>query len=290
MGEREAKTVATDGGTAAPAADAGDKRGQMVGIKALRQKRAAQAYRRMLSDKFDKFDGTVNQACLIFEDAFRNEKRPKDPDFWSSFVVDTLISEINAAVTAEFKVEYKLLQKLSQWAQGAAKKGGKAQKGTDDFEVINTIVTDVRLFAHSLVHEAKAEIATIPDDVAAKNYKVYDAKVNSPEVDAAAEGDPTGQDVRAAVQDEILESQGAPITGASEAEVIAVRMLRAVKAEMVNLAASPQDTHARVDEVLSNPAGKEIPAAEKRLNMDSDIYNDQKARQRAEPIVKGSNS
>lgn len=263
----------------------------------MRQKRAgsgnaqaAKAYRRMLSDKFDKFDATVNQACLIFEEAFRQEKRPKDPDFWTSFVIDTMMNEIIKAVMAEFKVEIKLVQKLSEYSTSAAKKGFKAQKGADDYQIIGLILTDVRLFSHSLVHEAKAEIATIPDDQAAVNYQQYQAVVNSPEVEAASRQDPIGQDVQAAVQDEMLEAQGAPITGASEAEVIAVRMLRAVKAEMVNLAVSPADKENKIKDTISNPAGRNIPQAEKTLHMQDDIYNDQKSRERAEPLVKGGNS
>lgn len=270
--------------------DAADPRTQMVAVRAARQRRAAGAYRRMLADKFDRFDATVDRACLIFEEAFRQEKRPKEPGLWTSVVIDTMTNEILKAVTSEFKVELWIVEKLSQYAQGAVKKGAKAQKGADDFAVISSILVDVRAFSHAMVHEAKAEIAAIPDAVAAANYKKYDEKVNSPAVGEAAQADAVGQDVQAAVQDEMLEANGAPITGASEAEVIAVRMLRQVKAEMIDLGVSPQDTSAKVGEALSDPAKTEIPAAESRLNMDQDVFNDQKSRERAEPLVKGNNS
>lgn len=270
--------------------DAGDPRAMQLLARQRRERSAANKYRRMLSDKLDKFDATVDRACLIFEEAFRQEKHPKDSSTWSTIVIDALTKEIIKAITAEFKVEIAIVQKLSEIGSNAAVKGAKAQKGADDFTVISSILVDTRAFTHLMVQATKDTISIIPDAVAAQEYKKYDAKVNGPEVEKAAEREPTGQDVQQAVQDEMLEAEGLPVTGAAKAEDIAISMMRSVKATMVGLAVSPADREEKLNDAKSDPAKREIPEAEKNLSMDADVYNDKRSRERAEPIVKGNNS
>jgi hypothetical protein len=150
--------------------------------------------------------------------------------------------------------------------------------------MVDNILKEVRHACNRFVAEAKKEIKAIPDDEAAEKNKIYEATLNSPALKAEEESDPPGQDVKQGMEDEMLETQGAPVTGALQAETLAMRMMGALNAGMVHEAVSPEDREEKLNRAKSAPQKDEIPEASKDLEMDGEIKNDGAQRERAKSL------
>jgi hypothetical protein len=281
-------------------------------------KTEATAYREMLGRKFDNYGHTVDQACELFLSAILTEKtQHKSSNMLGDVVVDILFAELQKVIlndllpglsliqkmasavgpiTKEFPANYHdidirslsnidWLAKATQYSVTAVKKGYKAKPGEDDGEVIKGLIKEIKHEARHLISVAQTQIDAIPVNVAASQFKIVDATINSPAVhDEGAFDSPEDGQVKRGATNVILEGMGAPKTGAIEAGALAQGMLNAYKRHRIDHSPNQVEAGEKRQEMLSGSANREIHQAAKDVDMDEEMRADKRERSRAQNL------
>ena len=255
------------------------------------EKALATSYKRTMKAKLDGVKTTVAQAGELFQQVMRDEKLAEEEGHGGNklaeMMVSIIISELSGGFAKFLANGVKGLDKIVKEALKATAKGALAKdKPPNESELMNEILKAANIAARDFVEKAKELVDTMPDDQAAADMRMLTALEGSPAVkEESFEDDAQDGSVARGVENQFLESAGAPITGPAEAEAMASALVQTYKSERISVFQNIGKRNEAVDDALSGRSGKEVEKAEKEVGLDEEVKADKNERKRASELT-----
>jgi hypothetical protein len=251
------------------------------------EKALAGQYRQLMCTKVSAYQATVAQAAEIFEAEQLQQAKGAKPFHLTDALIGVVVGQVLSQLGGLAARGAGMLGKLASMAVGKTK--GAYEVGisaSNELEVIKAIVAATNRIGRTFVVEAHAAIALISDEEAATNMRMLNATLASPAVEAEAENDSAENGrVRAAVTDQFLEADDAPLTGPAAAQELAMGMARAYQAERIKLAGNAGERADATQAALADPSKRAIPKATDDVGLTPDVERDKLQRDRASGLV-----
>lgn len=254
------------------------------------EKALATSYRRTMKSKIEGVKQTVYMAGELFQSAILSAKMEEKEGHGADKLIETMISVVISQLSGGFaKFLASGVKGLELVVKEALKATAKGARGKDkrpsEKQLVDEIVIAANAAADGFVEKAKALIDTMPDDQAAADMRMLTALLGSPAVkEESFEDDAQDGQVARGVENEFLETAGAPITGPAEAEAIAGAMLQSYKAERIHVFNTVSQRNVAIDDAMSGSGGQ-IEKAEKDTGLEGDVKADKKERARASELT-----
>jgi hypothetical protein len=268
-----------------------DREQRGKGKNKAEEKALATSYKRTMKAKIDDVKETVFRAGELFQQVMHDEKLAEEEGHGGNKLVETMvgivISQLSGGFAKFLTSGIKGLELVIKEALKATAKGAMAKdKPPNESELVTEILKAANLAALGFVEKAKDLVDTMPDDQAAADMRMLTALEGSPAVkEESFEDDAQDGNVARGVENQFLETAGAPLTGPAESEAMAAVMVQTYKAERIWVFDKVGKRNEAVDDALSGGSGKEVEKAEKEVGLDESVKADKNERKRASNLT-----